>query len=64
MFSKALTPEELIRQIGNQKLKVSPIIDLTAHNGEAMLLACDCSGCNNPAIIPPIWGIGGCCGPM
>lgn len=46
-----LSPEELIKQIENQNLKISPIIELKTETEDGqILLACDCSGCNNPAI--------------
>lgn len=55
---KEMTPEDLIKQIEAQNLRVSPIVELQIDNQDEILVACDCSGCNNPAVFEPngYWG--------
>ena len=42
-----MTPEDLITRLQGKRVRISPVVEVKGPGGRRVI-ACDCSGCNNP----------------
>lgn len=50
---QGISPEELLERIKTKRIKVHPVIKIETPLGPQVVF-CDCSGCNNNAIVTDI----------